>query len=57
MDFSPFAKAQNDKVKAFCHTERSEVSINLKCILNSLDFLLWLAPCNPLGRLFVKGSK
>ena len=64
MDFSPFLqKAQNDKglfvilmnsyfcyIDKFCHTERSEVSKNDKFSFIFVDFLLWLAPCNPLGR-------
>ena len=38
--FRLFAKAQNDKFFVIlpCHTERSEVSINLKYALNSYGF-------------------
>ena len=65
MDISPFAKAQYDKVTckipchtehSFCHTEHSEVSINLKCVLNSLDFFAAATPCNPLGRFALAHS-
>ena len=47
-----------------CHTERSEVSINSKHILNFFGFFArfthskWqrLAPCNPLGRFLAKAQ-
>ena len=42
VDFSLCANALRSKWQIPCHTERSEVSINSKRILNSLDFLLTL---------------
>ena len=50
----------------FCAFGKSEVSINSRCVINSMDISptaqydnieVFATPCNPLGRLFVKGSK
>ena len=58
-DISLSMKAQYDKEyntnSPSCHTElllESEVSINSKRALNSVDFFAAAMPCNPLGRSF-----
>ena len=40
-------KARLKRQRFVCHTERSEVSINSKRVLNSLDFSLTLKMTNP----------
>mgnify|MGYP004495700253 CR=1 FL=1 len=50
----------------FCAFGKSEVSINSRCVINSMDISptaqydnieVFATPCNPLGSLFIKGSK
>ena len=42
---------QSEVSQSPCHTERSEVSINSKCALNSVDFFAVACALQPVGSL------